>query len=285
LRVKWTNPSNKDLRAVKVYQRTTNTTPTNDTHLIQTIYGAPSSISKADFGVQDGLALDTTHYFWVRAINHSGTHSSGFVSAGNGVIKKVDTGQLVNDAVDNNILDNDIQIGTHAASGSIGASLGATGSHTNATEFNFSLLFFFTTLTSDPHKALVSGSTFTLDNIINQAFTTPVHQGGVAKDYMIIATSGVVGTFGGTSDIIMVLSVSQNASASSTPEAHSGYVQEAGADAKMLGPTITRILKVSLNSNTTYYLRVHGGQNNLTDNSSGEKGLGDVALYVLGLSA
>jgi len=285
LRVKWTNPSNKDLRAVKVYQRTANTTPTDDTHLIQTIYGAPSSISKADFGVQDGLALDTTHYFWVRAINHSGTHSSGFVSAGNGVLKKVDTGQLVNDAVDNNILDNDIQIGSHAANGSLGGSVGAVATANNTTEFNFSLLFFFTTLTSDPHKALVSASTYTLDAIINQSFSTPVHQGGNSKDYMVIATCGVVGTFGSTSDVIMVLSASTSSDSSSTPFAHSGFVQEAGADSEMLGPTITRVLKVSLASNSTFHFRVHGGQNNITNNSSGQKGLGNVSLHVIGLSA
>jgi hypothetical protein len=83
----------------------------------------------------------------------------------------------------------------------------------------------------------------------------------------------------------MVLSASNSSDAASTPFAHSGLVQEAGADAKVLGPTITRVLKVTLSSNSTVHLRVHGGQNNITNNSSGQKGLGNVSLHVIGLSA
>jgi len=285
IRVQWTNPSNSDLRAVKIYRKTNSTTPTNDTNLVQTVYGEPSAVSKADFGIQDGLSFNQTYYFWVRAINHGGTHSSGFVSAGNATFQKVDTGELEDSAVNDNILGNNISIGSHAANGSLGGSVGAVATANNTTEFNFSLLFFFSTLTSDPHKALVSGSTFTLDPIINQSFSTPVHQGGNSKDYMVIATCGVVGTFGSTSDVIMVLSASNSSDAASTPFAHSGLVQEAGADAKVLGPTITRVLKVTLSSNSTVHLRVHGGQNNITDNASSQKGLGNVSLHVIGLSA
>ena len=102
---------------------------------------------------------------------------------------------------------------------------------------------------------------------------------------MVIATCGVVGTFDSTSDVIMVLSASNSSDSSSTPFAHSALVQEAGVDAKVLGPTITRVLKVSLGSNSTFHFRVHGGQNNIQNNSSSQKGLGNVSLHVIGLSA
>ena len=81
--VSWTNPNNSDLRAVKVYRRTANTTPTDDTYLVDTLYGEPNAITTTIFGDQDGLTAGTTYYFWVRAINHSGQHSS-FVGSVNG---------------------------------------------------------------------------------------------------------------------------------------------------------------------------------------------------------
>ena len=81
--VSWTNPNVTDLRAVKVYRKTTNSTPTNDNDLVETIAGEPNAITTTLFGDQDGLTAGTTYYFWVRAINHSGQHSS-FSSSVNG---------------------------------------------------------------------------------------------------------------------------------------------------------------------------------------------------------
>ena len=105
--VSWTNPNNSDLRAVKVYRRTANTTPTDDTHLVDTLYGEPNAITTTIFGDQDGLTAGTTYYFWVRAINHSGQHS-GFVGSVNGTFTAAVIGdgtitelKLADDAVTN----------------------------------------------------------------------------------------------------------------------------------------------------------------------------------------
>jgi hypothetical protein len=81
--ISWTNPNSSDLRAVKVYLKTANSTPTNDDDLKDTVTGEPNAITTSIFGDQDGLTAGTTYYFWVRAINHSGQHSA-FTSSVNG---------------------------------------------------------------------------------------------------------------------------------------------------------------------------------------------------------
>lgn len=105
--VSWTNPNNSDLRAVKVYRRTANTTPTDDTYLVDTLAGEPNAVTTTIFGDQDGLTAGTTYYFWVRAINHSGQHSS-FVGSVNGTFTAAVIGdgtitelKLADDAVTN----------------------------------------------------------------------------------------------------------------------------------------------------------------------------------------
>ena len=66
--ISWTNPSNTDLRAVKVYRKTSDNTPSSDSDgLVETIYGEPGQKSLFFFGKQDGLSAGTTYFFWVRA--------------------------------------------------------------------------------------------------------------------------------------------------------------------------------------------------------------------------
>ena len=105
--ISWTNPNSSDLRAVKIYRRTANTNPTDDTHLVDTLTGEPNAVTTTIFGDQDGLTAGTTYYFWVRAINHSGQHSA-FTSSVNGTFVAAVIGdgtitalKLADDAVTN----------------------------------------------------------------------------------------------------------------------------------------------------------------------------------------
>lgn len=102
----WTNPNSSDFRAVKVYRKTANSTPTDDTDLVDTIGGEPNKVSTTLFGDQDELTAGTTYYFWVRAINHSDQHSPFSSSVAGNFIKAVPDGtitelQLADEAVTN----------------------------------------------------------------------------------------------------------------------------------------------------------------------------------------
>ena len=79
----WTNPSNTNLRAIKVYRKTTDSEPTNENSLVHTMIGEPNATSRFYQGQMDGLTAGVTYYFWVRAITHNGTQSA-FSSSVNG---------------------------------------------------------------------------------------------------------------------------------------------------------------------------------------------------------
>lgn len=96
--VSWINSSSADLKATKIYRRTSNTTPTDDTYLVDTIYGQNGKKTSTLFGTQDGLTAGTTYYFWARSVNHSDVHSA-FTSVATGNFTNVDVGEIVDGAI------------------------------------------------------------------------------------------------------------------------------------------------------------------------------------------
>jgi hypothetical protein len=96
--VSWINSTSADLKATKIYRRTSNTTPTDDTYLVETIYGQNGKKTSTLFGTQDGLTAGTTYYFWARSVNHSDVHSA-FTSVATGSFTNVDAGEIVDGAI------------------------------------------------------------------------------------------------------------------------------------------------------------------------------------------
>lgn len=80
----YTNPNNADLKTVKIYRKTANSTPSSDSDgLVHTQYGNPSQVSTWMDGKVNGLTAGTTYYYWLRAVNHSDVNSA-FVAVGGG---------------------------------------------------------------------------------------------------------------------------------------------------------------------------------------------------------
>ena len=91
--VSWINPTDSNLRSIKLYRKTSNTTPTDDTDLIETFAGEPGKRMRVRQGIQDGLSAGTTYFFWVRAVNHLGNHSA-FVGSASGIFGAFNGGDV-----------------------------------------------------------------------------------------------------------------------------------------------------------------------------------------------
>ena len=98
--ITYTNPNNSDLKAVKIYRKTTNSEPTSDSDgLVNTQYGSPNSISTWMDGQVNGLTAGTNYFYWVRSCNHSDVHS-GFVSVGTGNFVTVTSAESITSNID-----------------------------------------------------------------------------------------------------------------------------------------------------------------------------------------
>jgi hypothetical protein len=75
--VSFTNSSSADMKAVKIYRKTSSTTPTSDTDgLVHTMSGVNGQVSTWLDGKFNGLTAGTTYYYWAKAINTSDVASS-----------------------------------------------------------------------------------------------------------------------------------------------------------------------------------------------------------------
>jgi hypothetical protein len=91
----WSNPSNTDLRDIKIYRATSSGfTPNDGTNLVRTIAGVPSATQKVSFGIDDGLSDSTTYYFKVKAVSFFDKVSSASNQA-NGSFTKVEATDIV----------------------------------------------------------------------------------------------------------------------------------------------------------------------------------------------
>ena len=99
--ITYTNPSNSDLKAVKIYRKTANSSPSSDTDgLVNTQTGAPSQVSTWIDGKVNGLVAGTSYYYWVKAVNHSDVNSAYVATnptAGN--FAEMVTADIADDAV------------------------------------------------------------------------------------------------------------------------------------------------------------------------------------------
>ena len=307
--LQWTNPSNTDLRAVKIYRKTTDSTPSSDSDgLVETISGEPGKKSVFFFGKHDGISAGTTYFFWLRAVNHSGVNSN-FTSSVSGSFKNIVAGDvdttfsntiafksnltdgttiISGDNLQTGTIDADdinvtnLNIGGVAVDGSMGLVVGSkTSSLTSPASESTDLAFLLTS--THPW-----GNANTQTNlIVNQAFTTPPnHVGGGSKKYVVRATFTPVGTFATDAQTFASLAIYTDSASFPTATAtdKTGFL----STGSLAGISKNLVLQTSLAQNTTFYAKVYGRFKNVSNsNLSGtnQKGFGFVVITVVGLAA
>lgn len=75
IRLAWTNPTNTNLRSIKIYRHTASWTPSDDTHLINIKSAEPGKVTSFVDGRFDGIVAGTTYYYTIRAVSHTDVHS------------------------------------------------------------------------------------------------------------------------------------------------------------------------------------------------------------------
>ena len=311
--ISWTNPSNTDLRAVKIYRKTSDNTPSSDSDgLVETIAGEPGQKSLFFFGKHDGISAGTTYFFWVRAVNHSGVNSA-FSSSVSGSFKNIVSGDVDTTfrntiAFTSNLTDGATVIsGSNIQTGAINASLISTGT-LNATTANLTNLNvggsaiadsmgkiqgFVSNHNSNPTSSGSSiagllSSTYPWGNsagdleiIRNQVFTTETHNG--LRPFIITMSFVPVGNFGSGSERIVSLAVYTNQSAdfpTSTAFTQSKFL----TTGTLAGTAQTLSVAISIGSNVTMYAKVYAKYHGVST-FGGNIGLGNVNINVFGLSS
>jgi hypothetical protein len=123
--VQFTNSNSADLKAVKIYRKTSNSAPSSDTDgLVHTMSGVNGQVSTWLDGKHNGLTAGTTYYYWAKAVNTSDVVSA-LVGSAAGNFTNIATGDILADAITNaQIAVNAIQGDVIAASAITTAKLG-----------------------------------------------------------------------------------------------------------------------------------------------------------------
>ena len=98
IQLAWTNPSDSDLDAVEIHVRATNTTPSDDTYLEETVKAKAGKDQTFRLPAGD-FDLDTTYYIFLKAVDYGGNESS-FTSSVNAQFGKADTAQIQDGAIE-----------------------------------------------------------------------------------------------------------------------------------------------------------------------------------------
>ena len=226
IQVSFTNSSSADLKAVKIYRKTTNTNPTNDTDgLVHTMSGVNGQVSTWLDGKHNGLTAGTNYFYWAKAVNTSDVVSS-LVGPATGNFTNVATGDLLDDAITNAKIAVDAIQGDVIAAGAITENKIGTDAITTAKIANDAVT-----------NALIATDAVNQDSIAANAVTATQIQAGAVDTSELAAgaiTTAKIEAGAITADEISsnaITSVKINANAITSAKIEAGAITTAKIDA------------------------------------------------------
>ena len=313
--VEWTNPSNTNLRAIKIYISQSQDAPSNEDNLVATYSGEPNKKMKAVFGKADGLTASTSYNFHAAAVDHAGNVSAftgqnavggqtignylhikaadmvaGTITASSGIIGDL-SASVINAGELNvaRLAAGSIDLAGKSISGSAGNVIAVAGIDDLDMSNNSDLEDIDSTYWDAVPFHHYNGTYLTIPTNTSGArsqviWTTPTWASGTKK-YSVIATATPVGTFNGDESNLTMLCIrattSQNdyQTTNNNDFIHIDGMRNSGTLAKH---PIILTATVALSPNTTYYAwLLHGIDDYATVGS--QIGVNDASIHVFGL--
>tara|TARA_B100000073_G_scaffold246583_1_gene207015 strand:- start:2020 stop:2922 length:903 start_codon:yes stop_codon:yes gene_type:complete len=130
--IKWTNPSDTDLKAVEIYYSTSSGSGFS---LLASVDGVPGTVNEFNWNYEDTLSLNQTYYFKLRAVNTSLVAGS-YTTEINAQFSTIGTGDVTMNAI-SNISGSIVSYNSNAESTTQDAiTYSANGTGSDSTTFN-----------------------------------------------------------------------------------------------------------------------------------------------------